>query len=139
MAAFFATSVATFVTILLAYIWVCLPNVKLNDVDRFILRRHRNEITIETPKIKKMKEGVEAFILALSDQQLVTGLAILIAGFVKCDISVYSFENVSAIGWFSATTHLATLTILRRYHDLDSPRETPRKKCLTKLQFSKRA
>jgi hypothetical protein len=62
----------------------------------------------------KRKKAVEGVILALSDQQLITGLAMLIAGFVKCDISVYLFNNVFALAWFSCTTHLATLTVLKR-------------------------
>jgi hypothetical protein len=62
----------------------------------------------------KSRKAFETFILTLSDQQLVTGLAILIAGFLKCDISIYLFNNVWAFAWFSCTTHLATLTVLRR-------------------------
>ena len=116
MAAFFATSIATFTTILVGYFKTYLPEVLLNDVDRLLLRiiPGRSKNSKEAAKINTRRRGVEAFILSLSDQQLATGLAILIAGFVKCDISVYSFRNVSAIAWFSCTTHLATLTILKR-------------------------
>jgi hypothetical protein len=115
MAAFLATSVATFATILIAYFGGYLPGIEPNDVDYLLLRKRRGELKNDSPKVERRKKAVEEFILTLSDQQLVTGLAILIAGFVKCDISVYSFENVSAIAWFSCTTHLATLTILKRY------------------------
>jgi hypothetical protein len=82
----------------------------VNEVDGFITRPPKD---IETRKAP-LKRAIEVFILALSDQQLVTGLAILIAGFVKCDISIYLFSNVFAIAWFSCMTHLATLTVLRR-------------------------
>jgi len=114
MAAFFATSVATFTTIFVGYFKSYLPEIVLNDVDRLLLRITRRETTKSQVKLKTRRQGVEAFVLSLSDQQLATGVAILVAGFVKCDISVYSFRNISAIAWFSCTTHLATLTILKR-------------------------
>jgi hypothetical protein len=115
MAASLTTSIATFATILIAYFGGYLPGIEPNDVDLMLLHKARNELKDDPRKIKQRKDAVEKFILTLSDQQLVTGLAILIAGFVKCDISVYSFENISALAWFSCTTHLATLTILKGY------------------------
>ena len=39
-------------------------------------------------------KALEPFVLALSDQHLVTGLAILLAGFDRCDISLCSFSMV---------------------------------------------
>ena len=46
---------------------------------------------------ERRSKGLERFILALSDQQLVTGLAVLIAGFVStCSMSIYHFNNSSA-------------------------------------------
>ena len=65
---------------------------------------------------ERRRKGVERFILSLSDQQLVTGLAILIAGYInRCSMSFYHFKTVAALAWFSSTTHLATLTLLRTY------------------------
>jgi hypothetical protein len=112
MAAFLTTSIATFATILIAYFGKYLPGADLNKVDHYILRKLKN--MPESPRIRRMKHSVEAFILALSDQQLIKGLAILIAAFARCDVSVYSFSNASAIAWFSCTTHIATLTVLKR-------------------------
>jgi len=59
---------------------------------------------------------VTRFILALSDQQLVTGLAIL-AGTVanQCTLSGYDFKMAFSLAWFSSITHLATLDVLRDY------------------------
>jgi hypothetical protein len=58
-------------------------------------------------------------IIGLSDQQLVTGLAILIVGFTKhCSMSARHFWVVFDLGWFSAVTHLASLPVLNYYlHD----------------------
>lgn len=65
---------------------------------------------------KNRSEALRAFILTLSDQQLVTGLAIIIAGFSKyCSISMYHFNIVASLAWFSSTTHLSTLAVLRDY------------------------
>jgi hypothetical protein len=61
-------------------------------------------------------ESLQRFILALSDQQLVTGFAILTAGILKsCTISWWEFQIVVSLAWFSSTTHLSTLVILWEY------------------------
>ena len=60
--------------------------------------------------------SLQRFMLALSDQQIVTGLAIFIIGFSKhCELSSYHFIVIMALGWFSFTTHLSTLTVLQGY------------------------
>lgn len=60
------------------------------------------------------KEAISRFILALSDTQLVTGLAILSAGvLVRRGIKIYELHIVLAQAWLSSTTHLATLDALR--------------------------
>lgn len=57
--------------------------------------------------------------IALSDQQLVTGLALLIAGLIKLfhdrSITVYHFSIVSDLAWFSANTHLLSLLVVVRF------------------------
>ena len=64
----------------------------------------------------RRSRGLERFLLALSDQQLVTGLAVLIAGYTnRCSRSLYHFDIIAALGWFSSTTHLSTLAVLRAY------------------------
>lgn len=64
----------------------------------------------------KRTEALSRFILSLSDQQPVTGLAILIAALTnRCFISFYEFNIVISLAWFSSTTHLATLDVLQEY------------------------
>ena len=71
---------------------------------------------------ERRTRGLEKFVLALSDQQLVTGLAILLAGYInRCSMTLYSFDIVAALAWFSSTTHLSTLSVLRVYL-VDHPR-----------------
>jgi hypothetical protein len=139
MVSFLATAALTIIAVLLAYFQDCLPeDLQQNGVDqlvrtvasRFVPRsRHRavaegaiHDDVSESPremdkktKKSKRREGYQDFILVLSDQQLVTGLAILIAGFMICDISLYSFTIVSAVAWFSSTTHLSSLAVLKGY------------------------
>lgn len=55
-----------------------------------------------------------------SDQQVVTGIAILSAGYsqLHCGLSSYHWEIVIYLAWFSSLTHLTTLTALCQYfHD----------------------
>ena len=59
---------------------------------------------------------LERVILNLSDQQLISGLAVLVAGLsLHCTISVYHFSLVKDLGWISATVHLLTVATLRRF------------------------
>jgi hypothetical protein len=61
-------------------------------------------------------EALQRVILALSDQQLIVGLAILAAGILKsCTVSYWEFEVVVSLAWFSSTTHLSTLVVLFDY------------------------
>ena len=63
---------------------------------------------------ERQKRGLQRFLLALSDQQLVTGIAMMIAGLTKpCSRLGYHFDIIAALGWFSHATHQPTLTLLR--------------------------
>ena len=65
---------------------------------------------------ERRRDGLEHFVLALSDQQLVTGVAVLFAGFLKiCSMPIYYFNIVASLAWFSSATHLTTLGVLRTY------------------------
>lgn len=64
----------------------------------------------------RRSKGLERFVLALRDQQLVTGLAILIAAYAnRCTLTLHYFYIVASLAWFSSTTHLSTLAVLRMY------------------------
>ncbi len=59
---------------------------------------------------------IERVILNLSDQQLLTGIAILVLGLIKhCTISVYHFTVVSDLAWFSSYVHMTSLILLQDY------------------------
>lgn len=58
-------------------------------------------------------------VLALSDQQIVTGIAILASAYSQLHrgLSMYHFQMAIYLAWFSTLTHLSTLTFLRRHLD----------------------
>lgn len=59
---------------------------------------------------------LQKVLLALSDGHLLTGLAILIAGFSQaCTITIYHYHCVVYLAWTSSSVHLVTLTISRFY------------------------
>jgi len=72
---------------------------------------------LNTPgRRKKWNDVLVHLTLGLSDQQLVTGLAILVVGFTNhCTIASRHFWVVFDLAWFSSVTHLASLPALTRY------------------------
>ncbi len=74
----------------------------------------------------------------MSDQQLITGIALLGSGFsqLKCSISAYPWQTTISLVWFSSFTHLATLTFLRRYLHMNSPLRSWRLGLMTILVVS---
>lgn len=90
----------------------------INSFDRLVYRAAK---TIGLFKIADSKRDfwvpvIKKVVLSLSDQQLLTGLAVLIAGFwTHCSISVYHFALVNDLAWFSASVHLITLDMLQDY------------------------
>jgi hypothetical protein len=60
--------------------------------------------------------AIEATVLAFSDQQVLTGISILASGFsqLHLGISAYHWQTLVNLAWLSSTTHLITLTSLKR-------------------------
>ncbi|KAK1831874.1 hypothetical protein QBC39DRAFT_350374 [Podospora conica] len=141
-AAFLVSSLLTVFAVFAAYLSGSLGDEHMSHLDRFIIkwarlrgrsvkswlgsifRDSRNPPPPEgnldnvdlPPRSQAWKHGVSRFILALSDQQLVTGFAILVSGIVRQkDLTVWEFQVVLSLAWFSTTSHLATLDALRTY------------------------
>jgi hypothetical protein len=84
-------------------------------ISKFLLKEQA-AITHKSLPREQRTEALTKFILSLSDQQLVTGLAILIGALSnRCKVSIYEFRVVVSLAWFSSTTHLATLGVLQKY------------------------
>lgn len=82
--------------------WV---SAKLRRVPFFYLKKERRELW--TPII-------ESLVLALSDQQLLTGIAIIVTACMKhCSISAYHFTIAFDLAWFASSTHLNSLDVLQ--------------------------
>jgi hypothetical protein len=56
-------------------------------------------------------------VLMLSDQQIITGIAILGSAFSQLDsgFQIYHWQMSIWLAWFSSVTHLGTLSVLRNY------------------------
>lgn len=67
---------------------------------------------------ERKRAAMESFMLSLSDQQLFTGIAVVISAFSRrCQISYVSFGIATQLAWCSCITHLVTLASLRTYMD----------------------
>jgi hypothetical protein len=64
-----------------------------------------------------MADQVHQCVLTLSDLQILTGLSILISGYAQlhCGLSVYHWQILVYLTWFSSLTHLSCLTFLRNH------------------------
>jgi hypothetical protein len=90
----------------------------VSKIIRYLFRRKSQpqQLPHEPFTREQRASAVARFLLALSDQQLVTGLAILIGAVAnRCKITLYEFEMATYLAWFSATTHLVTLDVLKGY------------------------
>jgi hypothetical protein len=108
--AFFITAGSVVVLALTAYVGGFLPAHLLRRVDTLIIRAHSRN---ETSKWRAILEGA---MMSLSDQQLVTGLAILIAGYyemVNNDLSILYWQIIVYLAWLSSSVHIASLALLR--------------------------
>lgn len=80
-------------------------------------KAHASQLT-KTVKRKQefFAKLIEKIILNLSDQLLLTGTAVLIAGFsTHCSISVYHFTMIGDLAWFASSVHLVTIVVLLKY------------------------
>ena len=97
--------------------WQIIRN--LCSARRYVDERkaHASQLT-RTVKSKHefLARLIEKIILNLSDQLLLTGTAILIAGFsTHCSISVYHFTMISDLAWFASFVHIITIVVLLQY------------------------
>lgn len=73
----------------------------------------------DMPSVLNSHQGFNAsqrFMLALSDQQLITGPALLVAAYIRNrTLSLYHFKIIESLAWFSAAVHLVGLTTLQLY------------------------
>lgn len=137
LSAFLTTTIITILAVILAYLTGSLDDELLDSLDRVVIDWVKRKgaawnpirTNSETPTLpnastspalpassQARKQALLQFILALSDQQLVTGLAILVSGVANYkSLSTYEFSVMLSLAWFSSTTHLATLGVLKSH------------------------
>ena len=112
---FVATAYLTLAIVSIYYFVGYVPEGFLNSIDRGIVdtvwRKARSK------PAKTWEPTLRTAVLMFSDQQLVTGIALLISGYaqLRCGLSVYHWQMIVYLSWFSSLTHLTTLTVLRQY------------------------
>lgn len=95
---------------LAAYSGGFLPGHFSRRIDRVILHANSRD------EGSRWREVIEGVTLSLSDQQLVTGIAILIAGYsemLRNDLDVYHWQMIVYLAWLSSSVHIASLTLLK--------------------------
>ena len=87
-----------------------------NPVDKRCIDRFYRLINQSRPT-EKWAKALEAAVLTYSDQQIITGMAIMISGYsqLRGGLAVYYWQLTVDLAWFSSITHLTTLTCLRYY------------------------
>ena len=112
---FITTAFLTLTIVIIYYAVGFVPDEHMNSIDAGIVatvwRRAGSRPS------KKWEVTLRNAVLMYSDQQLVTGIAILASGYaqVRCGLSVYHWKTIVYLAWFSSLTHLTTLTFLRQY------------------------
>ena len=112
---FLGTAYLTLVLVTIYYFIDCGSKPTANVIDRgiidFLWRRFSRRPN------KKWGTALRRAVLMFSDQQVVTGIAILVAGFsqLHCGLASFHWKIIVALAWFSSLTHLTTLTVLYQY------------------------
>ena len=105
----------TFILVLIYYLFGYIDAPFTNIIDRSCIAalwsKPRNRPS------RTWEPFLRIAVLIYSDLELITGIAILASAFPQLytNIPTYYWQLVVYLAWFSTHTHLATLTILRRY------------------------
>lgn len=112
--AFVISAYVTFTLVFTSYLAGLVDPSLLGRVDRKIF-----SIGLSSPSPARMRiqNCLREVVVALSDQQIVTGIAIMSAGFqgLRSEISVYHFQIVLYLAWMSSSVHLSAITFLASF------------------------
>lgn len=115
--AFTLSAYLTFSLVLSAYLFGQVDGSLLNVVDTQVFRMRPRPPRHPGSKPPRFHTSValRQAILSLSDQQIVTGIAIMAAGFQGLrlgGIDSYHYQIVVYLAWMSSSVHLSALSIL---------------------------
>ena len=107
----------TLILVIVYYVTGCVEEQHSNGIDRGIVRTMQKIPWIKARPHGAWKPSIRKAVLMFSDQQLVTGLAILGSGFTQLfnKVSSYHWSIIVYLAFYSSITHLTTLTVLRQY------------------------
>jgi len=111
----------TVIVTAISLLFISLEDLRLKGVDlalhKWLKRRGLKPLSkiLSNNTIKFWIDILEKILLGDSDTQLLTGIAILAAGYIKCSISVYHSTIVADLAWFASGTNLSSLQVLRHY------------------------
>jgi hypothetical protein len=111
--AFLISAYVSFFVVLGAYLFGLVEPKLLSAADVRFMR-----IQSRIDHYSQLHQLLQHAILVLSDQQIVTGIAIMAAGFVGLrsgDTDVYHYQIVLYLAWLSSSVHLSALTFLRPF------------------------
>lgn len=115
--AFTLSAYLTFTLVLASYIFGQVDASLLNTVDTQVFRiRPLNSCSHgHRPARFRISFALRQAIIALSDQQIVTGIAIMAAGFQGLrlgGIDSYHYQTVVYLAWMSSSVHLSAISLL---------------------------
>ncbi|KAL8956671.1 MAG: hypothetical protein Q9183_006246, partial [Haloplaca sp. 2 TL-2023] len=112
---FLATAYITLFIVCVCYCLDLLEDEYINTIDKAVIATIGRKAAARPAKT--WEPVLRTAVLMYSDQQLVTGLAILASGYAQlsCGLSKSHWQIIVYLAWHSSLTHLTTLTFLRRY------------------------
>ncbi|KAM0434448.1 hypothetical protein ACHAPT_003544 [Fusarium lateritium] len=111
--AFVVTAALALLVALTAIIRGGIPNYYYMWLDEKLLSKLSPRLT-KPPKVTPDNLGYQTFLLSLSDQILLTGIAYTVTMYIQvCGLSVFSFEVGFSLVSICSTVHLATLMVLK--------------------------
>jgi len=112
---FLATAYLTFLFVVVYYLTGCVEETLTNEIDKMFLAKFSLRKYFKS--VRRLEMTIRRAVLMFSDQQVVTGIALLSSGYaqLKYGIAVYHWQILVYLAWFSSLTHLTTLTVLRQY------------------------
>jgi hypothetical protein len=111
--AFLISAYVSFAVMLGAYIFGLVELESLSPADVRLMR-----VKSRIDRHPRLHHLLQHAILVFSDQQIVTGIAIMAAGFVGLrdgETNVYHYQIVLYLAWLSSSVHLSALTFLRPF------------------------
>lgn len=112
---FLVTAYLTFCFVVVYYLTGCIEDAYTNDIDKMVLAKL--SLRKYPTSMRRLEMTLRRAILIFSDQQVVTGIALLSSGYAQLTsgIGIYHWQILVYLAWFSSLTHLATLTVLRQH------------------------